>query len=313
MFQPQPTPFSAFFPAYLQVPVEDLQRQDDVLREQVNDTSFVATQAGSFSSYHHQAPFPALVGSGAAPTGVVNPCPGPGPGSVAGPGGLGHSGAGPRPGPTGVSQGANAPLSPIHFPLHGAIPHSQLEQPAAAPSLFDHASSSTNLRRASRPPFSSTSRRATPSTKMESNQSLEDDLAAQEAAARTWQPELEVCYPPSCRPALPSTLLIQPLAHLGSELLISQLTTYLMCRTGAPRRREDPHRRYHCRVCKGRSYLRCEDDGKPLLNLRRPTVPASKFQRWAPTCICANHVLGSAPNILPLQTCQGRRQLWMER
>lgn len=222
MFQPQPTPFSAFFPAYLPVPIEGLQRQDDVLREQENENSFVPTQASSFTSYHHQAPFAALGGSGAAPTGIVNPCPGPGPGSVAGPGGLGHSGAG----PTGVPQAANAPLSPIHFPLHGAIPHSQLEQSAAAPSLFDHTSSSSkDLRHTSRHPFPSIPRRATTSTKMESNQSLEDDLAAQEAAARTWQPELEVCYYSSCRSALRSTFTIQPLADLGWELFISQLTS----------------------------------------------------------------------------------------
>lgn len=99
------------------------------------------------------------------------------------------------------------------FPsLHSAIPHSQhpLARSSAASSnnLFDHNPSSPNLHRSHNPSAHQLRFRAIPrchryrhrlrhcpplpGTKMEPDRSLQDDLAAQEAAARTWQPELEV-------------------------------------------------------------------------------------------------------------------------
>lgn len=269
MFQPQPTPFANFFPAYLpvgvgvDVDVDNLElelglgRRDEELRQgQLTSDSYANAQAhaAGFSSYAHQqhqqhqqqqahqlTPFvrPGVVAAEACRSaGVGNPCPGPvgpvpgsasttftrtctcghsgvsdcgppsAPAAPPAPGGLGHGGA----------AAAGAPLSTI-FPLHGAIPHPRLDldlEPAASRSnnLFDHGFSpsnnnahTTSLKHLSRHHLllSSSRRAASRSTaNMEPNQSLQDDLAAQEAAARVWQPDIDV------RSSPPASILNSP-------------------------------------------------------------------------------------------------------
>lgn len=146
------------------------------------------------------------------------------------------------------------------FPLHGAIPQGAQHQPSLSagtgPSLFDHNPSPLaataannnfhpshpqsrtprqhqrqNLRQ---PPFGyrSYSHHSIPvssgaGTNMDAVKSLQDDMALQEAAARTWQPDLEVrqsfldyCLPsvPSCPGNRSSRLILamsRQLANLG--------------------------------------------------------------------------------------------------
>lgn len=194
MFQPQPTPFSAFYSDFIPGPIDDL--RDQGLSVRARDGFYAHPQQTGFSGFQ-QAPFGAAAGA----SGGTHPGPGPsvgssgpsaGPGSASGPGGLGHGGAATTPAGGGSSRGpvATAPLST--FPLHGALPHPRQPTPAGAPNLFDHKSSSPHdLHRLQRNliPF-----RISPaaSQQMEQHSSISDDLAAQEAAARTWQPELEV-------------------------------------------------------------------------------------------------------------------------
>lgn len=256
MFQPQPTPFANFFPAYLPVGVGvgvgvddlelelDLGRRDDGFQQgHLRSESYVHAQAhaAGFSSHahHHQQqqqqvhqlmPFVhqgVVAAEACRLAGVGNPCPGPvgpvpgsasftrctscyrhsgisgsglssGPAAPPAPGGLGHGGAA----AAAAVAVAGAPLSTF-FPLHGAIPHSRLDldlEPAASRSnnLFDHHISSfntTNLQHPSRHHFRLTfPRRATSrsTASMEPDQSLQDELAAQEAAARVWQPDINV-------------------------------------------------------------------------------------------------------------------------
>lgn len=125
-------------------------------------------------------------------------------------------------GPPGVRIAAGA----MGFPsssLHGAIPHSHHQLSAASASLFDHNPSSTLLRNRTsvQHPLGSLPHRhrprPVPGTKMEPDQSLQDDLAAQEAAARTWQPELEVQRRP-----------IQLLSFLVSQIYTMAMTTTII-------------------------------------------------------------------------------------
>lgn len=110
-------------------------------------------------------------------------------------------------GPSGLDHGGApataAPLSTV-FPLHGAIPHSRLELDLESASscsnnLFQHcppaSASNTSLQHPTRHLFALRHARRAASRsapQMETDQSLQDDLAAQEAAARTWQPDIDV-------------------------------------------------------------------------------------------------------------------------
>lgn len=193
MFQPQPTPFSAFYSDFIPAgPIDDLCNGGLSVRERHGPYAH-PQQHSSFSSFQ-QAHFGAAGASGGVDPG---PSPsvgssGPSGGLVSGPGGLGNGGAVAT--PAGVSSRASVSTAPLSaFPLHGALPHPQQPTPAGAPSLFDHKSSPAHdlhrLRRSNLLAF----RNASDSSRdMEQNSSLSDDLAAQEAAARTWQPELEV-------------------------------------------------------------------------------------------------------------------------
>lgn len=135
MFQPQPTPFSAFY------------------------SNFIPAQFDGLPYPHPHLDFD--------------------PGPSVSPGGpsVGHGGAVSVATPAGVSS------TTCTFPLHGALPHPppQPTPVGRTPNLFDH----KPLRR---------NNMAMPTP----DPTLSDDLVAQEAAARTWQPELEVCTPAQC-------------------------------------------------------------------------------------------------------------------
>lgn len=199
MFQPQPTPFSAFYSDFIPGPIDDL--RDLGLSVLDRDGSYAHPQHTGFSSFQ-QAHFGAgsVGASGGVDPGlsagpsVGSGGPSGGPGLVSGPGGLGHGGAVAT--PAGVSSTCRAPVStaPLStFPLHGALPHPQQQTLVGAPNLFDHKSTSAHdlhrLRRNNTVAFASPS---AASRDMKPDPSLSDDMAAQEAAARTWQPELEV-------------------------------------------------------------------------------------------------------------------------
>lgn len=222
-------------------------------RAQVQAQAEAQARAVGFNNYQHQhqqpspyAPLDVGVSGGVSgvSSGVVDLPDVPGSGAV----GSGHgrpgghmSRAGPLSGPgvldhtcSGAAATARvqpAPLSSV-FPLHGAIPQLNTcnldlnlnlqnlnelhDQPAAAPSLFDHnpslnpntncssPSNDRNLdlnlqhrprqrqRQHFNPSIPHRIRRAAVSAKMEPNQALQEDLDAQETAARTWQPELTV-------------------------------------------------------------------------------------------------------------------------
>lgn len=228
MFQPQPTPFSTFFPNYLSVPVENI--RNNGVPVEVRDDSY--PQQAGFSSYH-QTPFASLGGPMS-----LDPGPGPsggsggpsaGPDPVSGPGGLGNGGA--QPTPAGVSAGGIGTPAPLSvFPLHGAIPHSQQPTPPGAPNLFDHKPPPNHNLQRLRQHFTPSLHSVSTTTEMEPNQSLQDDLAAQEAAARTWQPELQVrkCL---C-PAGTSSFFQQPVSLLSEPFHQLIISSY----TGTPRR-----------------------------------------------------------------------------
>lgn len=195
MFQPQPTPFSAFYSDFIPGPIDDLGNGGLSVREREGPYAH-PQQHTSFSSFQ-QAHFGAAGASGG-----VDPGPGPsvgssgpsgGPGLVSGPGGLGNGGAVAT--PAGVSSRASVSTAPLStFPLHGALPHPQQLTPAGAPSLFDHESSTAthDLHRLQRSNPLAFRNSSASSRDMEQNSTLSDDLAAQEAAARNWQPELQV-------------------------------------------------------------------------------------------------------------------------
>ena len=119
MFQPQPTPYSSFYPAYLPVGVED-----DGLSD-----GFGGVQASGYSTYP-QAPFASLSLGGPGPQ-VGAPGP---PASGSGPaGGSCHDAHG---GATGVPVDVRSAPLPV-FPFHSTLPLHQHHQPGA-PNLFDH-------------------------------------------------------------------------------------------------------------------------------------------------------------------------------
>lgn len=186
MFQPQPTPYSSFYPAYLPVGVED-----DGLSD-----GFDGVQASGYSTYP-QAPFASLSLGGPGPqVGVPGP-----PASGSGPaGGSCHDAHG---GAAGVPVDVRSAPLPV-FPFNSTLPLQQHHQPGA-PNLFDHRQPPSLQRqqqqRRQQQQHHSPSHRPASRVKMEQNQGLPDDFAAQEAAARTWEPEVEVRLLPS-RPAL---------------------------------------------------------------------------------------------------------------
>lgn len=186
MFQPQPTPYSSFYPAYLPVGVED-----DGLSD-----GFDGVQASGYSTYP-QAPFASLSLGGPGPqVGVPGP-----PASGSGPaGGSCHDAHG---GAAGVPVDVRSAPLPV-FPFNSTLPLQQHHQPGA-PNLFDHRQPPSLQRqqqqRRQQQQHHSPSHRPASRVKMEQNQGLPDDFAAQEAAARTWEPEVEVRFLPS-RPAL---------------------------------------------------------------------------------------------------------------
>lgn len=187
MFQPQPTPYSSFYPAYLPVGVED-----DGLSD-----GFDGVQASGYSTYP-QAPFASLSLGGPGPqVGVPGP-----PASGSGPaGGSCHDAHG---GAAGVPVDVRSAPLPV-FPFNSTLPLQQHHQQPGAPNLFDHRQPPSLQRqqqqRRQQQQHHSPSHRPASSVKMEQNQGLPDDFAAQEAAARTWEPEVEVRFL-SSRPAL---------------------------------------------------------------------------------------------------------------
>lgn len=203
MFQPQPTAFSTFYSDFIPSPIDDSRDQGLAIHRERHG-SYSQPEHSSFNNFQ-QAHF-GPVGVGATPSGGINLGPSPSVGSSGpsvglgpvpgpGPGGLVHGGAVATPaGVTSTGRAsistANAPLSA--FSLHGALPHPQQPTPSDLPNLFDHEPTSVHdlhqLRR-NLAPFRD--HPAAPRD-MEQNPSFSDDLAAQEAAARTWQPELEV-------------------------------------------------------------------------------------------------------------------------
>lgn len=171
MFQPQPTPYSSFYPAYLPVGVED-----DGLSD-----GFGGVQASGYSTYP-QAPFASLSLGGPGPQAGAPGPPASGPGPAGGSCHDAHGGA------AGVPVDVRSAPLPV-FPFHSTLPLHQHHQPGA-PSLFDHRQQPSLQRRQQQQHYSPTHRPAS-RVKMEQNQGLPDDFAAQEAAARTWEPEVE--------------------------------------------------------------------------------------------------------------------------
>lgn len=191
MFKPQPTPFSSFYPAYLSLPVEDNGVRDDL--EDLEGLNSNLQVTGYCNNYHQQVPYAPLSG----PLAPQARCPGSGPsGDCRGGHDIGtahaHGGAA-----TGI--GPSAPPSvpvPRVFPFHSSNSSStialfdncnqqlpQEQQPPRPPTLLPQ------QQQQQFPPIRGA---ASNIIKMEQSQSLQDELAAQEAAARTWQPELEV-------------------------------------------------------------------------------------------------------------------------
>lgn len=209
MFQPQPTPYSSFYPAYLPVGVED-----DGLSD-----GFGGVQASAYSTFP-QAPFASLSLGGPGPQAGA---PGP-PASVPGPaGGSCHDAHG---GAAGVPVDVRSAPLPV-FPFHSTLPLHQHHQPGA-PSLFDHRQQPSLQRRQQhhqQHTFSAPGRRQASRVKMEQNQGLPDDFAAQEAAARTWEPEVEVRF--SCSPSRPclSSRRGQPVTAPVAAQLCSSLSS----------------------------------------------------------------------------------------
>ncbi|KAG6367104.1 hypothetical protein INS49_001286 [Diaporthe citri] len=178
MFQPQPTPYSSFYPAYLPVGVED-----DGLSD-----GFGGVQAAGYSTYP-QAPFASLSLGGPGPQAGAPGPPASGPGPAGGSCHDAHGGA------AGVPVDVRSAPLPV-FPFHSTLPLHQHHQPGA-PSLFDHRQQPSLQRQQQQRQQQQQQQHYSPShssashVKMEQNQGLPDDFAAQEAAARTWEPEVE--------------------------------------------------------------------------------------------------------------------------
>lgn len=192
MFQPQPTPYSSFYPAYLPVGVED-----DGLSD-----GFGGVQASGYSTYP-QAPFASLSLGGPGPQAGAPGAPASGSGPAGGSCHDAHGGA------AGVPVDVRSAPLPV-FPFHSTLPLHQHHQPGA-PNLFDHRQPPPLQHRPrhqqqqqqhQQQQHYSPNNRPASHVKMEQNQALPDDFAAQEAAARTWEPEVEVCFLLARRPAL---------------------------------------------------------------------------------------------------------------
>lgn len=302
MFQPQPTPYSSFYPAYLPVGVED-----DGLSD-----GFGGVQASGYSTYP-QAPFASLSLGGPGPQAGAPGPPASGPGPAGGSCHDAHGGA------AGVPVDVRSAPLPV-FPFHSTLPLHQHHQPGA-PSLFDHRQQPSLQRQQQQQQQQqhySPSHRPASHVKMEQNQGLPDDFAAQEAAARTWEPEVEVrfCRSPSrplpvspsrtardssCRPSLCSSRelprLTTPDPHqgplLGDKTTITAITEQYA--------KADP------------VYVDKTMVSIPLINPRQP-CQSWRDQTWlgsiAPSLTIT---LGPSPDVLTLQTRQRRRQLWLER
>lgn len=190
MFKPQPTPFPSFYPAYLSLPVEengvrnDLEDLEDL---KGLDRNFQVT--GYCNDYHQQVPYAPLSGPLAPQARPGDPggdCRG---GHDIGTA-LAHGGAA-----TGIGPSAppSVPVSRV-FPFHSSTSTSNI-------ALFDNCNQQLQQQQHSpQPPTLLPQQqkfapiRGSVSNiinRMEQSQSLQDELAAQEAAARTWQPELE--------------------------------------------------------------------------------------------------------------------------
>lgn len=214
MFQPQPTAFSTFYSDFIPGPIDSFRDEGLSTRER-DGSSYSHLHAHSHPQHTHASfnSFQQTHFGAVGATGGVNPGPGPsvgsnssgpsgGPSPVSGPGGLGHGGVVQVAAtPAGVSSRASISTAPLStFPLHGALPLPQQPTPVGASNLFDHKPSSAHdlhqLRRNLVPLHDSS---VASRSNMDQNPSLSDDMAAQEAAARTWQPEVQVRLPNAFR------------------------------------------------------------------------------------------------------------------
>lgn len=241
MFQPQPTPYSSFYPPYIPVAVDD-----DGL-----SNGFGGVQASGYSTYP-QAPFASLSLGGPGPhVGQVG-VPG-APASGSGPaGGSCHDAHG---GAAGVPVDVRSAPLPV-FPFNSTLPLQQHHQPGAS-NLFDHRQQPPLQRQQQqqqqRRQHHSPNHRPASRVKMEQNQGLPDDFAAQEAAARTWEPEVEVRTRPSPTFSVPR-IPWQLLSRSSAALAISS-TNHPGPATGTSAWRQDHNYCHHGAVCKGRPHL----------------------------------------------------------
>jgi hypothetical protein len=252
MFHPQPTPYSSFYPVYLPVGVED----DDGLSDGLGD----GVQAPEYSTYP-QAPFASL-----SPDGVPGP-----PASGSGPaGGSCHDAHGGAAGAPVDVRAAPLPVFPFNstFPLQQPqLLQQQQHQPGAPNSLFEHLRPPPPplqhlhhldyLHLQQNPPPS-----PAPGADMEPNQGLPEDFAAQEAAARNWEPELEVRF-------LQSSI-SSPSHSYGSRASSADPSGSA---PGPPARRQDHNHCHHRAVRKGRPHLCRKDNGEHPLACPRPRPP----------------------------------------
>lgn len=177
MFQPHPKPFSCFYPTYLVPRFEE--DGDNGLRDDLDNLdnlgNLESSQVAGFCNYQ-QTPYD--LGGRVAPRG---PCPGGGGEDLGGCAAHAHANAHAHAqahahgGAAVAGVGSTAqPTIPALFPFQQQPP--PLLQPLTEQRHFSPIrSAASNI-----------------IDTMEQSQALEDELAAQEAAARTWQPELEV-------------------------------------------------------------------------------------------------------------------------
>ena len=98
--------------------------------------------------------------------------------------------------------------------------------------------------------------------KMEPNS---DDLVAQQAAAREYQPRLEVCHGFCC-----CCIYSVVFGLFACKLKDPALTQAPRCFPGTPRRQEDTQQRHHGGICKGRPGLCAKDNGASLKIITTP-------------------------------------------
>lgn len=297
MFQPQPTPYSSFYPAYLPVGVDD-----DGLSD-----GFGSVQASAGYSTYPQAPFASLSLGGPGPQAGAPGPPASGPGPAGGSCHDAHGGA------AGVPVDVRSAPLPV-FPFHSTLPLHQHHQPGA-PSLFDHRQPPSLQRQQQ---HYSPNHRPASHVKMEQNQGLPDDFAAQEAAARTWEPEVEVRFD-ARRPALVSPSVArspwQPVSpdSVCSSAELPRLTT------------PDPHQGpllgdKTTITAITEQYAKADPVYVDKTMVSFPLSPQRQLCRsWrgrrlscSPRAGVDSH-LGPPPDVLALQACQRRRQLWLER